>query len=283
MLNLLRSDLYRITRIRGAGELMVYGFICLLIYLAIIAVAISVGLLTAGSGWMFIGSDGHSVYSVAIADISLSGHLLPVLCCLAMSQVFFAEVDAGYEKSVNASIRGPWARVVERVALAGTVSFCLTALTMVAGVATYLVGTCGTGTFDAAGSLLLWFLEVWFACWAYSLPPLIISWLTRRKMAGYLSVLYATILPNILFLLASALDRLWHTPVLTGIYQALAPFGPGTLIGHVADGAGAALSAGTSAPFAFPGGFAVQAVVVLGVWAGIATAAGLAIVSRRRG
>lgn len=285
MLNLLRSDLYRLTRAHGLrGELIGYGAAALAIPLGVMAVFfISVLIADAdGSGTASL-ANGSGLYSELFGLMYLSNHVLPILTTLAMVQVTFADIDNGYEKALSSAIRGTGSRLVERIALAGVVAG---ALTLVAAVGTLISGSIITAAghlaFDHPYELLPWLLSIWLVSWAYALPPLVFSLLVRNKTAGYASALYASVYPNVLFLILAMLSQLLGTAFFMDAFSALTPYFPGHVLGLLGGGAASALGAGTGA-FAFAGGALAQAVLVFALWVAIALATGLAIVHRRRG
>ncbi|MBE6468730.1 MAG: hypothetical protein E7001_01900 [Coriobacteriaceae bacterium] len=281
MLNLLRSDLYRMTRLRGGrGELVGYGIAILVIPLGITAIHF-IGILVAGDSGALLDT-GDNAYDDLFDHMYLTGHFLPLLISFAMVRLTFAEIDGGYSKTLSSAIKGTGSRLIERIALAGVLAGALTIVAALGALTSGAIVTMGGLSFTALPQMAPWILAIWLTSWVYALPPLVFSLLVRNKTAGYVSTLYASAYPNILLPVLSVLSQVLGTTLPLDAFTALTPFSPGHVVELLGNGAAAVLGPGTG-PFAFDGGLMAQVAVVFVIWIAIATVSGLAVAARRRG
>lgn len=280
MLNLLRSDLYRMTRPRGArGELISHGIVALAIPLGVTIIYFIAAFISDGGATI---TNGSGLYSELLGLMFLNTHMLPLLTTFTMVQVTIADIENGYEKTLSSAIKGTGSRLVERIALAGIVAGVLTLVAAAGTLATGAIITMGNLTIDPLTELIPWLFALWLTSWAYALPPLVFALFIRNKTAAYSAGLYASVLSSILFAILSMASQLLRTPVFTDAFTALAPYFPGHVIELLSAGAATVARAGDGA-FALAGGAGVQAVAVFALWLAISIATGLAVAHRRRG
>lgn len=290
MLNLIASDLYRITRPRGLrGSIWQYGIALLAAY------ALVVGLMMFAKSQTFADlAGGHSAtmpsdfasYTAYMASM-MSG---VVSLCASFMTVENAQQDFknGYAKSVLTARVGRLSYILGKVLFAGVISALVIALAAVI----VSVGTAAAGftfaSMDSLAGLVGWFAGFWVNTWALSVLSLVLVYATRSAPVSYLGAvfLYSGFVPQLLRGLAySSGGILSFLEPVAPVFETLAAWMPTSALSNLESGGSlffkSAAAVWGSASRAFVINPGIQAVLTGLIWIVFAAAVVLAI-SRKR-
>lgn len=193
MLNLLRSDLYRITRIRGLrGSLWQYALV--LLFIACLEVGLTWFILQSGMG---PAENVTLIKELATPSSFLGNSLLGSFSVLALAASFgmveymHADLSEGYIKSLVCSPRARAAYLGEKIAFAGIWSAlmlalgCIFHLIILQVFLTMPYGFAIQGPDDPL-ALALWLLGAWLATWAITVISMIAVPIARKKLPIYI-------------------------------------------------------------------------------------------------
>lgn len=287
MLNLLRSDLYRITRPgRLRGLIWQYGLVILV--LAVLETALLYA--TAHDGIIGAFSTLDPSTFAASPVVFLGAYLLgaPSIAALAASfgalELFFADLTDGYIRTVVSSLRGRMTYFVEKVLFVGVWSALMLTLAAVCHLACFALAGFHFAEASTAGQLLGWFVGSWLVVWALSVVPLALALITRIKPLsyGFAFVILCGFVSQGLQLMGELGPEL--APSFAPVFHAmpaLAAWMPSAAMGYLAGGGTAV--ADTLAPYvsAVPGGAACWATLTGILWLVIGGGALLAAGRRR--
>lgn len=190
MLNLIKSDLYRITRPRGLrGSLWQYGLVLALIYLAyatffLVLKIPQVSANLAASGITMATMTEFSTPTQCIA--SMTGNLTALCATFMTVELALADLKSGFAKSVLSARTGRLSYIVGKIAFAGVVSAIVIALaSALVGLCCIVVGATFTGTDTLAGTLA-WLAGFWLNTWALCVLSLIMVYATRISPVCYI-------------------------------------------------------------------------------------------------
>ena len=284
MLNLLKADLYRITRPRGLrGSLWQYLAVCAGIYVAIYLVC-----------WMVAGGFDFSTGAVAslttfaspsamIGD--MSGSIFPLFVCFFVIEHVLADFKDGFVRTLVSARTGRLSYFAERIAFAGIVTvivFCsLSLMTVALGLAT------GTrfAALDAPSALLAWAVATCLNTWALATVSLVVAYATRIVHISYIAAfcIASALVPEMLSLVSGLIQG--YAPGLMGISDVLSElvcWMPSNLERWLCGGGAQGMAAGWGAlGAALPGTGLTQALLAPVLWIAAASAAVLAICRTR--
>lgn len=189
MLNLLKADLYRITRLRGLrGSLGQYGLAILLVYVFVYAMFA----LLNTPGLLYDAGDPSAASYLTFASPTqcLSEMTLGIvpLCAAYMAvELGLSDFKSGYIRSVVSARCGRLSYVGEKIIMSGVIA----AIVIVAASVIVLAASCIEGaTFaqaDTPASIVAWFLGMWLNCWALGALSLILVYATRISPVSYIA------------------------------------------------------------------------------------------------
>ncbi|MDY2778175.1 MAG: hypothetical protein SOU51_07320 [Collinsella sp.] len=275
MLNLLRSDLYRATRIRGLRGLMWQ-------YLLVILVCT---LLDTAGLWMSIRAGAVpdvsaliTTPSTFIAKQSLGPSSIVVIAsAIGLTEFIFSDLGDSYMRTIVSSLRGRLPYLAEKIVLAGVwtgillIASCVLALIAFWVLISIPYGI-GFSKMDDALPVVAWVLESWLVSWASALISLPIALLVRRKLPTYLLVMIAQLgfMSFALTLGANIIQAQGgSSPLLESLASALlvaAMWLPETVLGTLSAGAGIMGDASQLMTFAGPLPTWLWALAVGAVW-----------------
>ena len=292
MLNLIRADLYRITRPRGLrGGFWQYGIAILVAY------GFVVGLVAFLNSEPFYRSAGATIGSVA-ADASLTvylsdmmGGLIPLCVCFMAVEHALAEFKCGYAKSILSARQGRLSYFASKLVFTGV----LTAL--VIAFATILTLLClpilenGDVSFAAADGpleILGWFVAFWLNTWALAALSLVLVFATRVSPVSYIGAfcMVGSVIPSTLVGAASLAGALVPSlQPIRPVLETLASWMPSTALSNLGQGGQIFLHHNLSAWGETSHAFAIapgpQAIFTGIIWIALASALVLAICRAR--
>lgn len=288
MLNLLRSDLYRITRPRRLRGMLWH-------YLIMLAVCVAIETLTS---WMLIEQGLGSpeqlrmgrTPSAFFASWMLSSPSITMLACtFGALEFLFADLTSGYAKTLIASLRGRLALFAEKVLFAGVWSLIVIAahLILTAGMLLFFMTQGSEYVFheaDAVASLVFWALGLWLTSWALSVIPFFFALATRAKIPSYIfsGLTLVSAFPIFLMgLTASSGSMMRFLDPLAPLFTALANWMPSIALASLSTGAGHMLSPTPDTLLGIPLPNVATWIMLIGViW--IAAASALYLIIARR-
>lgn len=188
MLNLLRSDLYRITRpTRLRGLLWQYGLFIL--GLAVLETVLLYATAHDGIIGAFTTLDPNTFATSPI--VFLGAFLLgaPSIAALAASfgalELFFADLTDGYIRTIVSSLRGRMAYFAEKILLIGVWSALILVFAAACHLACFVLAGFRFADANTAGQAIGWFVGSWLVMWALSVVPLALALITRIKPLSY--------------------------------------------------------------------------------------------------
>lgn len=290
MLNLIRADLYRITRPRGLrGSFWQYTLALVVAYALVIGMMIFAKSQTyaelSGGNTVEIPSD-FSSYTAYLASMMLG---IVSLCVSFMSaEHALQDFKNGYVKSVLSARAGRLSLFLERVLLAGIIAAIMVVLSAVVVTAGAFIGGYTYARIDAPLELLGWFAGFWLNTWAMAVISLVFVYATRVSPLSYIGafILYSGVVPMFFRGLAhSSGGVLSVLEPLAPVFETLAAWMPTTALSNLEAG-GQLFSLGVAdvwgpAPQALVIAPGIQALLTGVIWIVIAGAVVLAI-SRKR-
>ena len=192
MLNLLRADLYRITRVRGLRGTFWQ-------YLIVLAVFI---LLDNATWWIsqIIDPSTNIVpitieyETTSVFALRLLGFGMPTLviaCSFGALEILFGDLSSGFLKNAVSSTRGRLAVFAEKILLVGIWSLMM----MLAGIVIVIleqiaivltINTSSVVFTEPPLQFALWALGTWLIVWALALIPYFFALATRKKIPSYI-------------------------------------------------------------------------------------------------
>ncbi len=290
MLNLIKSDLYRITRVRGLrGSFWQYGLAILVVYAFLVAVTIfaksQVYASIAAGAADPIPSDFPS-YTAYLA--SMTGSLVPLCVCFMVVEHALQEFKSNYARSVLSARGGRLSYFGGKVAFAGLLSAVMLLLSVALSTVVAWIGAYTFATFDSPVELLGWFVGFWINIWALAVISLVVAYATRVSPMSYICSFCFS-----LGVVASLVSGLAYST--GGILRVLQPIRPAleTLVAWMPSTSLENLAAGgrlfgmraadiwgpSSLAFTIDPG--IQALLTGVIWIAIASAAVLAIARKR--
>lgn len=192
MLNLLRSDFYRCTRLRGfRGPL--WQYLSVILGVAILEVGLNALIISQGLGELeaFNVQEAIATPSVFLGSAMLGSiSLVGIASAFGMVEWVFADLNDGYVKSLVSSLSGRLSYFAEKVVFSG-----IWAAIMIAGAVVFhllcmqLLLSLPLGlsylALDGGAEFALWLLGTWLAVWALTVIPLCAVLLIRKKLPAY--------------------------------------------------------------------------------------------------
>ncbi len=287
MLNLLRSDLYRITRPRHLrGLLWQYGLFILC--LAVLETALLYATAHDGIPGAFTTLDPNTFATSPV--VFLGAFLLgaPSIAALAASfgalELFFADLTDGYIRTVVSSLRGRMAYLAEKILIVGVWSALILAVSAACHLACFVLAGFRFAEANTAGQAIGWFAGSWLVVWALSVVPLALALITRIKPLsyGFAFVILCGFVSQGLQLMGELGPEL--APSFAPVFHAmpaLAAWMPSAAMGFLAGGGTAMADALAPYVSAVPGGAMNWAMLTGILWLAIGSGALLAAGRRR--
>lgn len=292
MLNLIKSDLYRITRARGLrGSFWQYGIAILAAY------GIVVALVAFANSPMFHDMTGGTIgdvvtktsLTVYFADM-LNG-LVPLCVAFMVVEHSLAEFKNGYIKSVLSARAGRLSYIVGKLLFAGVLSALVILFATVVVLAILPIMAAGRPEFavpEGPVEIIGWFVGFWFNTWALSLCSLILVYATRVSPVSYIGAFCftASVVPQTLMGLAYSTGGILRVlqPIRPAL-ETLAAWLPSSSLGNLKFGGGLfwmspadVWGASSQALTVAPG---VQALIAGVIWVAIPAAVVLLIARER--
>lgn len=225
MLNLIRADIYRCTRIRGLrGPL--WQYLSVVLGVAILEVGLDAFVISQGGGGLMALDPRRDLATPSIflgpallGSISLVG----IASTFGMIEYLFTDLNDGFIKSLTSSLRGRFSYFLEKAAFAGIWS----AIMVAAGAVFHLLcawlllalplGVTFAGL-DGAAEFGVWLAGIWLATWALTVISMACTLLLRKKLPTYVFA-FTLVMGVAPMLIATA-------ALLAGQSQALAPIAP---------------------------------------------------------
>lgn len=290
MLNLIKSDLYRITRVRGLrGSFWQYFLAILVAYAIVVALMLfaktqTFAALSEGAANP-VPSDFAS-YTAYLA--SMMGDIVPLCVCFMVTEHGLQELKGNYARSVLSARAGRLSYFVGKVVFAGVLS----AIMMLLSIALVTVGAwIGGYTFAAVDTpieFLGWFGGYWLNIWALAVLSLILVYATRVSPVSYIGAFcfcFGTV-PSLLWGLAFSSGGILRVlQPIRPVLETLAAWLPSSSLENLASG-GQLLSMSAAdiwgpASQALTVDPGIQALLTGVIWIGIASVVVLAIVRKR--
>lgn len=192
MLNLLKSDFYRITRPRGLrgsfwqyaiAIACVYAFIVFLYFLIqspdLSSLADSEGLI-----------DALNTYATPTQFLaSMFSGIAPLCTSFLVVEHALSDFKAGFVKSVVSARQGRLSYFLEKILFAGAASaFMILVDALLVGIVGLVIGVTFTGTEPILGTIG-WAISWWLNTWALSAIPLVLVYATRISPLSYIGSL----------------------------------------------------------------------------------------------
>lgn len=290
MLNLIKSDLYRITRVRGLrGSFWQYFLAILVAYAIVVALMLfaktqTYAALSEGAANP-VPSDFAS-YTAYLA--SMMGGIVPLCVCFMVTEHGLQELKGNYARSVLSARAGRLSYFVGKVVFAGVLS----AIMMLLSIALVTVGAwIGGYTFAAVDTpieFLGWFGGFWLNIWALAVLSLILVYATRVSPVSYIGAFcfcFGTV-PSLLWGLAFSSGGILRVlQPIRPVLETLAAWLPSSSLENLASG-GKLLSMSAAdiwgpASQALTVDPGIQALLTGVIWIGIASVVVLAIARKR--
>ena len=292
MLNLIKSDLYRITRPRGLrGSLWQYGLVLALIYLAYATFLLvlkipQVSANLAASGITMATMTEFSTPTQCIA--SMTGNLTTLCATFMTVELALADLKSGFAKSVLSARTGRLSYIVGKIAFAGVVSAIVIALaSALVGLCCIAVGATFTGADTLAGTLA-WIAGFWLNTWALCVLSLVMVYATRISPVCYIvafCLCFSTFPQLLLGLAHSSGGILSFLEPIAPALETLAAWMPSSALSNLGAGGQIVLSTSidiwSASSRALTIDPAPQAVLTGIIWIAAASALVLAIARRR--
>ena len=190
MLNLIKSDLYRITRPRGLrGSLWQYGLVLVVIYALYATMVLVLQSPRIGGQLELSGITLSSIKTFAtptqcIAD--MAGGLLTLCVTFMTVELALADLKSGFAKSVLSARTGRMCYIMGKIAFAGVLSAIVIALASVLVIACMLVVGATFTSSDTLPGVLVWCVGTWLNTWALAVLSLVMVYATRINPVCYI-------------------------------------------------------------------------------------------------
>lgn len=292
MLNLIKSDLYRITRPRGLrGSFWQYGIAILAAY------GIVMALVAFANSQMFLDMTGGTIGDV-VTKASLTVYFADMLnglvpLCVAFMAVehALAEFKNGYIKSVLSARSGRLSYIAGKLLFVGVLSALMIVFATLVVLACLPVMTAGRPEFinvDGPLEVIGWFVGFWLNTWALAACSLILVYATRVSPVSYIGAFCfaASIVPQTLMGLAYSTGGILSVlQPIRPVLETLAAWIPSTALNNLSQGGqlflNASLGIWGETGYAFTIAPGIQTVLTGIIWIVLAGAVVLAI-SRKR-
>ena len=292
MLNLIKSDLYRITRPRGLrGSFWQYGIAILAAY------GIVVALVAFANSQVFLDMTGGTIGDV-VTKTSLTVYFADMLnglvpLCVAFMAVehALAEFKSGYIKSVLSARSGRLSYITGKLLFVGVLSALMIVFATLVVLACLPVMTAGRPEFinvDGPLEVIGWFVGFWLNTWALAACSLILVYATRVSPVSYIGAFCfaASIVPQTLMGLAYSTGGILSVlQPIRPVLETLAAWIPSTALNNLSQGGqlflNASLGIWGETGYAFTIAPGIQTVLTGIIWIVLAGAVVLAI-SRKR-
>lgn len=292
MLNLIKSDLYRITRPRGLrGSFWQYGIAILAAYgivVALVAFANSQVFLDMAGGTI---GDVVTKTSLTVYFADMLNGLVPLCVAFMAVEHALAEFKNGYIKSVLSARSGRLSYITGKLLFVGVLSALMIIFSTLVVLACLPVMTAGHPVFntvDGPLEVIGWFVGFWLNTWALSACSLILVYATRVSPVSYIGAFCfaASIMPQTLMGLAYSTGGILSVlQPIRPVLETLAAWMPSTALNNLSQGGqlflNASLGIWGETGYAFTIAPGIQTVLTGIIWIVLAGAVVLAI-SRKR-
>lgn len=243
MLNLIRADLYRITRPRGLrGSFWQYGIAIIAAY------GIVAGLVAFANSPMYYDmargtiGDVASKASLTVYFSDMMSGLVPLCVSFMAVEHALAEFKNGYVKSVLSARAGRLSYFASHVVFAGVLSALVIAFaTVVVALCMpiLMAGDISFAAVDGPVEIIGWFAGFWLNTWALAALSLIMVYATRVSPVSYIAAFCfnASLVPQTLMGLAfSTGGALRVLQPIRPVLETLAAWMPSTALSNLGQG-----------------------------------------------
>ncbi|WP_041738493.1 hypothetical protein [Coriobacterium glomerans] len=281
MFNLLKADLYRMTRPKRLHGYLWRYLVWLACICALVAVA---GVITSReSADIVFGDQRFSSLSQFFGMYLISTGVLQFLVCLGVLQLMLSDLKQGFIQTVIDSKRGRALYAVEKIVMAGIWTAIMELILAIALLALFIPFARYDSLISEPGIFLLWMFETWICVWALAVAFIVIASLTRNSGVSYIASLFiiSGFVPSALQALSSLTEVMLSLPALSHTLAELSAWLPSSCLAVLGSGGIALVQPAVSAAGLLPGGFGTQALIVSAGWIA-ALSAGLLMLFRRR-
>ena len=294
MLNLIKSDLYRITRPRGLrGSFWQYGLAL------VVAYGFVAGLVVFANSPLFADMTGDVVTigevltqrSITVYFADMMNGLVPLCIAFMAVEHALAELKSGYAKSVLSARSGRLSYIAGKIVFAGVLAALVLLFATVISLVCLPIMTGGHVAFSTSEGpleIIGWFVGYWLNTWALSALSLVLVYATRVSPVSYIGAFCftASVIPQLLMGLAySSGGFLRFLEPLAPVFETLAVWIPSSALNNLSGGGQLFLNNSLEiwgpASRAFTIDPGVQTLLTGVIWIVIATVVVLAI-SRKR-
>lgn len=290
MLNLIKSDLYRITRPRGLrGSLWQYGLALAVIYLVYAAFFLILKIPQVSANLAGISMATATEFTTPTQCIaSITGNLTTLCATFMTVELALADLKSGFAKSVLSARTGRLSYIAGKIIFAGVLCAVIIALaSALVGLFCIAVGATFTET-DTLPGVLAWLAGFWLNTWALCALSLVMVYATRIGPVCYIvafCLCFSTIPQLLLGIAYSSGGILGFLQPVAPAIETLAAWMPSSALLNL--GAGGQIAFSTSLDIwgassrAFTIDPAPQAILTGIIWIAAAGALVLAIARRR--
>ena len=243
MLNLIKSDLYRITRPRGLrGSFWQYGIAILVVY------AMMTALTMFANSPLYHEMTGVTIGAVMAEDsvtvffADMMGGIVPLCVCFMAVEHALAEFKNGYIKTVLSARSGRLSYFAGKIVFAGVLSALMIAFGAITALlcTPLLMGGNGFAAGDTPLEVLAWFAGFWLNTWAVATLSFVLAYATRVSPVSYIGAfcIEANVVPQFLVGLAySAGGYLSFLAPARPVLETIALWAPSTSLSNLGRGA----------------------------------------------
>lgn len=238
MLNLLRTDLYRITRARGLRGVFWQYLIVLAAFILLDNAAWWITLIIdppVNTTPITIEYETTSVFALRLLGFGMP--TLVIVCSFGALEILFDDLSNGFLKNAVSSTRGRLAVFAEKILLVGiwSLMMMLTGIVIVILEQIAIVLTINTSSVvftEPPLQFALWALGTWLIVWALALIPYFFALATRKKIPSYIFAALTSIplLHTLLLVVASSPNSLTFLGPIKPLLRDLATWSPGFAI-----------------------------------------------------
>lgn len=239
MLNLLRADLYRITRIRRLRGVFWQYLIMLAALLLLDNAAWWISLFydsPISATPITIDFESSTVFALRLLGIGTP--TLVIVCSVGALEILFSDLSNDFLKNTVSAARGRLIIYAEKIVLAGIWSFTMlfmgiAILSLEEFIMMRIINVSSVNFTEPPLEFALWVLGTWLIVWALALIPYFFALATRKKIPSYIFAGFTAIstIPSALLALISTPGAFMFLNPIKPLLFDLAIWSPGTALG----------------------------------------------------
>lgn len=271
MLNIIKADLYRITRPRGLrGSFWQYLTAIVVVFLAVFGVfwflsspfMASTGLENMTMNTWFTSPTGYLA--------TMLGSILPLCVSFMVVELALADFKEGFVKSIVTARQGRLSYIGGRIVVAGAISALMIAISSAIVLVLGAISGYEFAQADSVPGAIAWALGFWLNIWAIAMLSLILVYATRVNPVSYIGAwcICVSLVPQLLNGIAASSGGIIRVLApIAPVLREIACWMPSSALNALAEGA-TALGAPASGMLAniLPGGLAIQALITGIAW-----------------